>query len=109
MTDRAIARLTWLVTGITVAAGIAVADSWRETDEHRIAVERFQQATGGLGGGPTVDMVCPVQLDPRLEDACQHSSSPLPGTTLTCPRCGRGLLPGFPPRAGGVLTGRNTR
>lgn len=73
-------------------AVLAVGFTQGSPPDRVLAAGVFQGLVGGLGGGPSVDLVCPAHLDPRLDGECRFDSGPIPGGSLVCPRCGRELL-----------------
>ena len=87
---RGVLCLCGLMAVLSVAA---VGSTLNGTSDHLAAAKAFQELTGGLGGGPTVDLACPAHLDPRLDGECRFDAGPVPGGSLLCPRCGRELLP----------------
>ena len=78
---------------MAVLSVAAVGSTLSGTSDHLAAARAFQELTGGLGGGPTVDLACPAHLDPRLDGECRFDAGPVPGGSLLFPRRGRELLP----------------
>lgn len=71
---------------LTVAAiAIVVVGSRRNSSSVRRSQE-FQQAFGGLGFGPAIDLSrCTLAFDPRLGSVCESQFEPLPGGQFACP------------------------
>ena len=93
MMPRTSQGVLWLCGVMVVLSVAAVGSTLRRTSDQLAAARAFQELTGGLGGGPTVDLACPAHLDPRLDGECRFDAGPVPGGSLLCPRCGRELLP----------------
>jgi hypothetical protein len=78
-----------LVSALLLVAGAAAAVGASSSRDKAAAARsrEFQQATGGLGLGTSVDLSrCPYGFDPRLSPACESRWRPDPGAGSTCPK-----------------------
>jgi hypothetical protein len=86
VTSKSPEALALAVLALAFGAAGAVASSASRRPEDAARSRRFQEAVGGLGLGPTVDLSrCEADFDPRVGHVCPGRHEPTPAGGAYCP------------------------
>jgi hypothetical protein len=78
--------VTVVVLSLALAAGLLLATDPGAGPRRSERGREFQQAVGGLGFGPALDLgTCAFAFDPRICPACPADRGPIPGGLYFCP------------------------